>query len=165
MDLVQTTGSFGKLELNFGGDISDSTYFNDPVLYSGDTSPSVTVYISPEASGVYAYGPDLKTGSLDFPISLTDYSQIIINRHNTPGASSWFEVWYATSNGKRITTFVSMSLQTDDTQWQAGSSVQIGGNGFQGTIDEFRLWEVPLKRSKFENHTLFPDAINGNDFD
>jgi hypothetical protein len=164
LDLVQTTGSFGKLELNFGGDISDSTYFNDPVLYSGDTSPSVTVYISPEASGVYAYGPDLKTGSLDFPISLTDYSQVIINRHNTPGASSWFEVWYATSNGKRITTFVSMSLQTDDTQWQAGSSVQIGGNGFQGTIDEFRLWEVPLKRSKFENHTLFPNAINGNSY-
>ena len=164
LDLVQTTGSFGKLELNFGGDISDSTYFNDPVLYSGDTSPSVTVYISPEASGVYAYGPDLKTGSLDFPISLTDYSQIIINRHNTPGASSWFEVWYATSNGKRITTFVSMSLQTDDTQWQAGSYIQVGGNGFQGTIDEFRLWEVPLRRSKFENHTLFPNAINGNSY-
>jgi hypothetical protein len=166
LDLVQTTGSFGKLELNFGGDVSTSTYFDEPVLYPNDTASivSTTVYISPESSGVYAYGPDLKTGSLEFPISLTDYSQIIINRHNSPDSTSWFEVWYATSNGKRITTFVSMSLQTDDTEWQAGSYIQIGGDGFQGTIDEFRLWEVPLKRSKFENHTLFPNAINGNSY-
>jgi hypothetical protein len=26
------------------------------------------------------------------------------------------------------------------------------------------LWTVPLQRSKFENHTLFPDAINGNSY-
>jgi len=31
-------------------------------------------------------------------------------------------------------------------------------------IDEFRLWKTPLLRSKFENHTLFPDAINGNSY-
>ena len=163
LDLVQTTGSFGKLELNFGGDISNSTYFEEP--FASGSPVVTTVYISPESSGVYAYGPDLKTGSLDFPISTEHYSQVVINRHNSPDSSSWFEVWWGTSNGQRIITSVSMSIQTDDTQWETGSYLQIGGNGFEGNLDEVRLWRVPLQRSKFENHTLFPDAINGNDFD
>ena len=163
LDLVQTTGSFGKLELNFGGDVSNSTYFEEP--FASGSPVVTTVYISPESSGVYAYGPDLKTGSLDFPISTEHYSQVVINRHNSPDSSSWFEVWWGTSDGQRIITSVSMSIQTDDAQWETGSYLQIGGNGFEGNLDEVRLWRVPLQRSKFENHTLFPDAINGNDFD
>ena len=162
LDLVKTTGSFGKLELNFGGDQSTSTYFDEPFV-SG--SPAVsTVYIEYINDEPYAYGPDLKTGSLDFPISTENYSNVLINRHNNPDSSSWFEVWYATTNGQRITTFVSMSIQTDDTQWETGSFLQIGGDGYEGTLDEFRLWEIPLNRNKFENHTMFPDAINGNSY-
>jgi len=57
-----------------------------------------------------------------------------------------------------------MSLQTDDTEWETGSYLQIGGNNFEGNLDEFRLWKTPLLQSKFENHTLFPDAINGNSY-
>jgi len=159
LDLVQTTGSFGKLELNFGGDISNSTYFSESI------STPASYYIQYINDEPYAYGPDLKTGSLDFPISTEHYSQVVINRHNSPDSSSWFEVWWGTSDGERIITSVSMSIQTDDAQWETGSYLQIGGNGFQGNLDEVRLWRVPLQRSKFENHTLFPDAINGNDFD
>ena len=159
LDLVKTTGSFVKLELNFGGDESTSTYFSESV-----DIPS-SYYISYIDDEPYAYGPDLKTGSLDFPISTEDYTNVLINRHNSPDSSSWFEVWLATSNGSRITTFVSMSLATDDAQWETGSYLQIGGNGFDGNLDEFRLWKTPLQLSKFQNHTLFPDAINGNDFD
>ncbi len=159
LDLVKTTGSFAKLELNFGGDQSTSTYFSESV---SNPSSYYIAYIDDEP---YAYGPDLKTGSLDFPVSTEHYTNVLINRHNSPDSSSWFEVWLATSNGSRITTFVSMSLATDDTQWETGSYLQIGGNQFEGNLDEFRLWKTPLQRSKFENHTLFPDAINGNDFD
>jgi len=158
LDLVQTTGSFGKLELNFGGDISNSTYFSESI------STPASYYIQYINDEPYAYGPDLKTGSLDFPISTEHYSQVVINRHNSPDSSSWFEVWWGTSDGQRIITSVSMSIQTDDTQWETGSYLQIGGNGFQGNLDEVRLWKVPLQRSKFENHTLFPDAINGNSY-
>ena len=161
LDLIQTTGSFGKLELNFGGDISNSTYFDEPFV-----SASVsTYYISYVNGEPYAYGPDLKTGSLDFPISTEYYSQVAINRHNNPDSSSWFEVWLNTTDGHRIITSVSMSIQTNDTEWETGSFLQIGGNGYEGTLDEVRLWGVPLQRSKFENHTLFPDATNGNDYD
>ncbi len=155
LDLVQTTGSMGRIELNFGGDQSNSTYFE--VTSSGNE------YIT--SSIEYVLGPDWKTNSLDFPISTEYYSNVAINRHNNPDSSSWFEVWLATSNGSRIITSVSMSIATVDTQWETGSYLQIGGNGYEGNVDEFRLWTVPLQRSKFENHTLFPDAINGNDYD
>jgi hypothetical protein len=154
LNLYKTTGSFGKLELNFGGNVGDSPYF----ATSGVGTPYFTSSIE------YVLGPDLVTGSIDFPISTENYSNVVINRYNYAGASSLYEVWLATGDGKRIITTVSMSLLTADTEWESGSSLQIGGNGFEGNIDEFRLWEVPLQRSKFENHTLFPDAINGNSY-
>ncbi len=95
---------------------------------------------------------------------MDDYTNIAINRYDYGGSQSQYEIWFATSDGVRINTFVSMSLLTSDTQWTTGSSLQIGGNGFEGNVDEVRLWTVPLQRSKFENHTLFPDAINGNSY-
>ena len=159
LDLIQTTSSFAKLELNFGGNDSTSTYFSENI------NDQTSYYISYINNEPYAYGPDYKTGSLDFPISTEHYSNIAINRHNNPDSSSWFEVWLATSDGHRIITSVSMSIATVDTQWETGTTLQVGGNGYEGNVDEFRLWTVPLQRSKFENHTLFPDAINGNDYD
>jgi hypothetical protein len=159
LDLIQTTGSFGKIELNFGGDIATNTYFSESI---NDITSYYISYINNEP---YAYGPDLKTGSIEFPISTQYYSQVAINRHNNPDSSSWFEVWLNTTDGHRIVTSVSMSISTPDSQWETGETLQIGGNGYEGTLDEVRLWTVPLQRSKFENHTLFPDATNGNDYD
>lgn len=155
LDLVRTTGSFGKLELNFGGDVSDSSYI---LSGSGVGYPYFDVTIE------YVYGPDLVTGSLEFPISTEYYSNVCINRTDYAGNGSLYEVWLGTSNGDRIITSVSMSIFTEDTQWTSGSSLQIGGNGFDGNIDEFRLWRVPLQRSKFNNHTLQPDSIVGNSY-
>ena len=57
-----------------------------------------------------------------------------------------------------------MSLLCIDDEWTTGNYVQFGGDGFEGNLDEARLWRVPLQRSKFNNHTLFPDAINGNSY-
>ena len=160
LDLIQTTGSFAKLELNFGGDVSNTTYFSESIATIS------SYYVEYDINGQpYTFGPDFKTGSLDFPISLENYSNVAINRYNYPGGTSLYEVWLATSNGNRLTTFVSMSILTDDTQWETGSYIEVGSSGYSGNLDEFRLWTVPLQRSKFENHTLFPDAINGNDFD
>ena len=154
LDLIQTTGSFGRLELNFGGNDSTSTYFTT----SGTNTPYIVSNV------IYAYGPDYKTGSLEFPISTEYYSNVAINRHNSPGTGSWYEVWLGTSDGHRIITSVSMSIVYNDNQWESGSQILIGGKGYEGTIDEFRLWKVPLQRTKFDNHTRFPDAINGNSY-
>jgi hypothetical protein len=160
LDLVKTTGSFAKLELNFGGDVSEATYVAEPFI-----SASVSTYYFDTSSDYpYAYGPDFKTGSLGFPVSTENYSNIIINRYDYSNTTSQYEVWLATSDGTRITTFVSMSLLTNDTQWTDGSFINIGSDTFSGNLDEVRLWTVPLQKSKFENHTLFPDAINGNSY-
>ena len=155
LDLVQTTGSFGKLELNFGGDLGDSPYI---LSGSGAGYPYFATTIE------YVYGPDLFTGSLEFPISTEYYSNVCVNRIDYGGNSSLYEVWLGTSNGNRIITSVSMSIFTEDSQWISGSSLQIGGNGFVGNVDEFRLWRVPLQRTKFNNHVLHPDSIAGNSY-
>jgi hypothetical protein len=155
VDFVRTTGSFVSLELNFGGDVGESSYF----MTSGVGTPYIDV-----TSDEYVFGPEYKTGSINIPLSLENYTNIAINRYNYGGSQSQYEIWMATSDGIRINTFVSMSLLTSDNQWESGSSLQIGGNGFSGNVDEVRLWTVPLQRSKFENHSLFPDAINGNSY-
>ena len=72
-----------------------------------------------------------------------------------------YEVLLRTTDGQRVTTAVSMSFRTDSRFWDSGSNILIGNN-FSGELDEVRLWTEPLSRSKFENHALFPDSINGN---
>jgi hypothetical protein len=155
LELVQTTGSFGKLQLNFGGDLAETSYF---------LSGSAPDYPVMETTIEYVFGPDLVTGSLNFPISTENYSNVCINRTDYGGASSLYEVWLATSNGDRIVTSVSMSIFTDDNQWLSGSQIGFGGDGFVGNLDEFRLWKQPLQRSKFEIHALQPDSIAGNSY-
>ena len=155
VDFVRTTGSFVSLELNFGGDVGESSYF----MTTGVGTPYIDI-----TTEEYVFGPEYKTGSINIPLSLENYTSIAINRYNYGGSQSQYEIWMASSDGIRINTFVSMSLLTSDNQWETGSSLQIGGNGFAGNVDEVRLWTVPLQRSKFENHSLFPDAINGNSY-
>jgi len=99
------------------------------------------------------------TQSLPFKYSTEDYSGILINK-----TSNNYEVLYKTSDGERI--YIESSLQLDTTSsvgWVTESVVKIGNN-FTGSLDEVRLWSVPLEESKFENHVLFPNAINGNSY-
>jgi hypothetical protein len=161
LDIIQTTGSYVRLDFSLGdSSVLAGPYFEEPFL-SG--SPVVsTIYITPETSGVYALGPDTYTSSLDFPLSTENYSNILLNKYNY-GSSTLYEVLLATSDGHRITTYASMSLLSAATPWESGSSLSVG-NTFSGSLDEFRLWRVPLQPSKFQNHTLFPDAINGNSY-
>lgn len=149
LNIVQTTGSLVQLKFSVGSSVTADPYFQ--ATYYND--PTYTVYVLP---------PDTLTGSLDFPLSTENYSNILINRReNNDG--SLYEILFATSNGNRITTYVSMSLLSQGGPWETGSVVTIG-NDFSGALDEVRLWKVPLQTSKFENHTLFPDAINGNSY-
>jgi hypothetical protein len=59
LELVQTTGSLGKLQLNFGGDLAEAAYF---------LSGSLPDYPVMETSIEYVFGPDLVTGSLDLVV-------------------------------------------------------------------------------------------------
>ncbi len=184
VDIIQTTGSFARLDLVFGQGstqpyIQDITtemsssglfyYYTSSIsssfgvfpsgsgIYSGSIGP----YVSGDMNGVYVLGPTQYTSSLDFPLSTENYSTILVNKHQYSGFDGMYEVLLRTTDGQRVTTAVSMSFRTDSRFWDSGSQIIIG-NDFIGEMDEVRLWTEPLSRSKFENHALFPDAINGN---
>jgi hypothetical protein len=91
-----------------------------------------------------------------FKISTENFSNIIINRNS----SGDYTIWLKESDGYRITKKIEV-LATPSDSWISGSTLTIG-DGFVGDIDEFRLWYTPLSEEVFNNHTLFPDAINGN---
>jgi hypothetical protein len=150
VDIIQTTGSFARLDLVFG-EGSAEPYF----------APTASGHEYITASIVYALGPTQYTSSLDFPLSTENYSSILVNKHQYSGFDGMYEVLLRTTDGQRVTTAVSMSFRTDSRFWDSGSQIIIG-NDFIGEMDEVRLWTEPLSRSKFENHALFPDAINGN---
>lgn len=56
---------------------------------------------------------------------------------------------------------IQFELENGSNSWKSGSELVIG-NGFTGSIDEVRLWSTPLDESRIVNHTLMPDAIDGN---
>lgn len=106
---------------------------------------------------IFSVDSDL-TQSAEFVISTEDYSTVLINKVG----GTEYDVIYKTSNGERIYVTSSITLQSTN-DWGTGTIIKIG-NGFTGSIDEFRLWSIPLEESKFDNHVLFPDAINGNSY-
>jgi hypothetical protein len=106
---------------------------------------------------IFSVDSDL-TQSAEFVISTEDYSTLLINKVS----GTEYDIIYKTSNGERIYVTSSITLQSTN-DWGTGSTIKIG-NGFEGSIDEFRLWSLPLEESKFDNHVLFPDAINGNSY-
>lgn len=99
--------------------------------------------------------------SLEIPISSEDYSSVLVNK-TTSGINHTYNVYYKTSNGERIYTTASVEIETTD-DWGSGNYIYFGNN-FSGSIDEIRLWSIPLEETHFINHTLFPDAINGNSY-
>ena len=95
-----------------------------------------------------------------------EYKQIAVNRTIT-GATQVFEVFVKDSIGDRIRiSKTSNQLSISDSNW-TGSGVSNPlwiGDGFTGSLDEFRLWKTPLEDGVIEIHTLLPDSINGNNY-
>jgi hypothetical protein len=155
----QTTGSFVKFAFNILEDGSAGPYIDEPFI-----SASVeTFYFDTSSVDTYPYalGPNFETASLQFPLSTQHYSNILFNKIPEISGGAKYELSIKTSNGEQIIADVKLSIVTSATPWESGSYISIG-NDFDGNLDEVRLWRIALQDSKFENHTLFPDAINGN---
>jgi hypothetical protein len=91
------------------------------------------------------------------------YTQILLNRV-TGSTSDTYTIYAYEAARDRVRSKVSgsVTIPTGSSNW-SGSNQLIVGQGFKGTIDEFRLWTEPLNTSSLEIHTLLPEAINGND--
>ena len=98
-----------------------------------------------------------------FPLSTKYYSNVLVNKSIYNGSANLYEVTLKTSDGTTITNSVSMSFTGSNSDWEIGSNLVIGDT-LNGNVDEVRLWQLPLDVSKFENHTLEPNAINGNSY-
>lgn len=97
----------------------------------------------------------------------SEYSSILVNRELVMVSGSLEEhynlhIRESQDGIDRITTTSdSPTLITSESYWESGSVLSLF-DGFNGLVDEFRLWTEPLDISRFENHTLSPDSIDGN---
>jgi len=65
------------------------------------------------------------------------------------------------SNKERTIFQESITASVVSTNWNTGSTIQLGGN-YSGSVDEFRLWSEVLDTERFYEHVSFPEMINGN---
>jgi len=95
-----------------------------------------------------------------------EYTQIVVNRitGSIGSTEDTFDVYLKEGLDGRIrnSTFSTMAVATASNGWETGNVLTIGGTTLTGSIDEFRLWSAPLSESVIKNHTLLPEAINGN---
>ena len=132
------------------------------ILQSSNFSLAITSSATSSVIG-FSIGNDY-TQSAEFQLKPDYYSNILINR-NTDSGDETFDVYLKTGDGNKIfiTSSLSLPVSPSGSDWITDSTLSIGNN-FNGNLDEFRLWRVPLEVDKFDNHTLFPDAINGNNY-
>ena len=77
--------------------------------------------------------------------------------------SSSFELNLRQSDKERTIFQESISASVSNTlsDWENGTLIELG-NGFVGSVDEFRLWSTPLDKERFYEHVSFPEMVNGN---
>ena len=97
-----------------------------------------------------------------FPFFNDEYTQIAVNKY-TSGSVDIFDVYAKEGFNERIRNegYAQVTASTGNTTWAYGTELEMGA-GLTGSIDDFRLWTTALSESRVENHTLMPDAIDGN---
>jgi len=108
----------------------------------------------------YVSGSNLLSSSTEnIPFFNEEYNQIVVQHIGTGS----FDVYVKEGFNERIRNAVSMSVTNVPTSsWELDSQLTIGGSSMTGSIDEFRYWTTALSESRIDNHTLMPDAIDGN---
>jgi len=144
-----------SVELRFNTEIKG----NQQLISGSDWSLSVLEDTGSLAKFELVVGSDSASTN---PVSFfnDEYTQIVINRET--GSSDVFELFVKEGFQERIRNEASASLTTTSKGWTSGSYISVGGSNITGSVDEFRLWTSPLAESKINNHTLLPDAIDGN---
>jgi hypothetical protein len=101
--------------------------------------------------------------SSTFPFFNEEYTQVVINR-DFSGSNEVIQLYAKEGFQGRIRNEASSSrIPLTTSNWESGSELKVGG-GLSGSMDEFRLWRVALNEQSIENHTLMPDAIDGNSY-
>lgn len=111
------------------------------------------------------------TGSGGNPVSMStgfipffndEYTNIALTQ-TTSGSSYVYTLYAKEVVNERVRNEGSnqVIIPTGSSLFDTFGTLRIG-EGFVGTMDEFRLWNAPLSESRVLSHTLLPDAIDGN---
>jgi hypothetical protein len=92
-----------------------------------------------------------------------EYKTIALTRtYNDPTSS--FDLYLVQSNKDRLKINHKKTLSVGDAEWDTSGDDIYVGKSLTGSIDEFRLWRVPLEDNVIETHAKMPDATNGNNY-
>ena len=96
-----------------------------------------------------------------------EFTQLVVNvnHHNAgeAGASESIELVAMQDFQSRIRMQLSSSTEFTSSinEFFSGSQLSVG-EGFTGSLDEFRIWSSSLSSSVISDHTLFPEKVSGN---
>ena len=130
-----------------------SSGWNVGVVYPGTGTQGKVEFQYLSGSTILSQSSEL------MPFFNEEYTQIVVQHLGTGS----FEVFAKEAFNERIRNAVSMSINNVPTSsWELDNQLTIGGSTFTGSVDEFRYWTTALSESRIDNHTLMPDAIDGN---
>jgi len=160
---IEPTGSalFGNLTFEL---VNDRVYVDvlDLEITSSFTS-SVNINNIPLYDGEFKFLTIQKTSEVDSGLSYDKYTIHLreeVNDRIKLSKSGSLTLQVSSSNALTNT-----NVYYSGSAWDYNSTLFINGsgsNGLVGSIDEFRLWNIPLSSSVITSHTLNPDSIFGN---
>lgn len=168
---INISGS-SKIEIpwkSFEGDFPNSVEIrvnsdirqDQQIMYGSDWSVDVIQDTGSLAKFQLTVG-GVSASTEPMPFFNDEYTQIVVNRESGSLGNNDFTLYVKEGFQERIRNEVFTTLSAPSASWESGSSIFVGGTTFTGSVDEFRLWNVALGELVIENHTLLPDAINGN---
>ncbi|NDB28314.1 hypothetical protein EB151_02055, partial [archaeon] len=160
---IEPTGSslFGNVNFEL---VNDRIYVDilDLDVTSSYTS-SVSINNIPLYDGEFKFLTVQKTSNVESGLSYDTYTIDLresVNDRIKLSKSASLTLQVSSSNA-----LVDTNVYYSGSAWDSNSTLFINGsgsNGLNGSIDEFRLWNVALSSSVLTSHTLNPDVIFGN---
>lgn len=158
IDWKEFEGDFpNSVEVRVNSDIRQ----DQQIMYGSDWSVDVIQDTGSLAKFQLTVG-GVSSSTEPMPFFNDEYTQIVVNRETGSLGNNDFTLYAKEGFQERIRNEVFITLSAPSASWESGSSVFVGGTTFTGSVDEIRLWNVALDELVIENHTLLPDAINGN---
>jgi len=158
IDWKEFEGDFpNSVEVRVNSDIRQ----DQQIMYGSDWSVDVIQDTGSLAKFQLTVG-GISASTEPMPFFNDEYTQIVVNRETGSLGNNDFTLYAKEGFQERIRNEVSITLLAPSSSWESGTSMFVGGTTFTGSVDEIRLWNDALDELVIENHTLIPDAINGN---
>jgi hypothetical protein len=74
-----------------------------------------------------------------------------------------FNLYVKKSLYTKITHESSASVSVSSSLWDSATDIVIG-NEYSGSVDEFRMWRVPLSEDSFNHHVRWHESIRGDNY-